>query len=350
MMLAMNRVLYSVSVLLLPAAFLCGQNSQAPTPTSGMQQDKFGLEVSHSASAVYPPEAVAKRIQGTVSITVAVSPTGEVERAEATDGDPLLQQVALAAARLYTFKSRKDGQYVPLKAWAQLIFDFTMTDAEAMGQHVSNPLIIGRLVHAEEFPKSLQVSEIAMQVTRVKMVPPIYPLNAGQPTKPGTVVLAAVIGTDGKIKDLHIVSGSAELANSAEEAVRQWEYKPYVIIGEPVQVETKITLDFGIDQSPLPTAVLQWMVENPHTLVEQILVHEDNPGYPEAAKQKGRQGGVVLEAKLDLDGKVHDLKVSRGDPLFNEAALAFAKTHAVVQNPKSGPAKTQVAFVVEFVK
>jgi protein TonB len=58
-------------------------------------------------------------------------------------------------------------------------------------------------------------------------------------------VLHAIIGTDGKIQSLNVLSGPAELTQSAIDAVSQWVYKPYLLNGEPTAVETTITVNYS---------------------------------------------------------------------------------------------------------
>jgi protein TonB len=62
----------------------------------------------------------------------------------------------------------------------------------------------------------------------------------------GAVILQALIGTDGGIQDLRVLSGPAILATAAQEAVRQWRFKPYLQNGVPVETEAKITVNFTI--------------------------------------------------------------------------------------------------------
>ena len=64
----------------------------------------------------------------------------------------------------------------------------------------------------------------------------------------GTVILQAMIGSDGAIQDLKVLSGSAILAAAAEQAVRQWRFKPYLHDGVSVETETKITVNFVISR------------------------------------------------------------------------------------------------------
>ena len=62
----------------------------------------------------------------------------------------------------------------------------------------------------------------------------------------GSVVLQAVIGADGNIENLRVVSGPAILTAAAQQAVRQWRFKPYMQNGEPVETRATITVNFSI--------------------------------------------------------------------------------------------------------
>jgi protein TonB len=77
-------------------------------------------------------------------------------------------------------------------------------------------------------------------------VQPSYPMLAREMKVQGAVILQALIGTDGGIQDLRVLSGPAILATAAQEAVRQWRFKPYLQNGVPVETEAKITVNFTI--------------------------------------------------------------------------------------------------------
>jgi outer membrane biosynthesis protein TonB len=59
-------------------------------------------------------------------------------------------------------------------------------------------------------------------------------------------VLAAVIGKDGGVKDLRVISGPRELVDASIGAVQQWRYKPFLLMGDPVEVDTNITVNFTL--------------------------------------------------------------------------------------------------------
>jgi protein TonB len=73
-----------------------------------------------------------------------------------------------------------------------------------------------------------------------------YPLLAQNMKVQGSVVLQAIISTDGNIENLTVVSGPAILATAAQQAVRQWRFKPYYENGQPVETKTRITVNFSI--------------------------------------------------------------------------------------------------------
>lgn len=77
-------------------------------------------------------------------------------------------------------------------------------------------------------------------------VRPAYPTLARQMQVQGSVVLQALIGRNGAIEDLQVLSGPPILANAAKEAVRQWQFKPHYDGSRPVETQAKITVNFTI--------------------------------------------------------------------------------------------------------
>ncbi len=95
-------------------------------------------------------------------------------------------------------------------------------------------------------PQKLRVSSGVAAGNLIHMVQPQYPPLARQARIQGTVKLQAVIGKDGSIQNLRVVSGHKMLAQAALEAVRQWRYKPYYLNGEPYEVEFEINVEFKL--------------------------------------------------------------------------------------------------------
>jgi protein TonB len=77
-------------------------------------------------------------------------------------------------------------------------------------------------------------------------VEPNYPMLAKQMKVQGSVILQALIGRDGNIQDLRVLSGPSILSAAAREAVKQWRFKPYLQSGQAVETEARITVNFTI--------------------------------------------------------------------------------------------------------
>jgi protein TonB len=75
-------------------------------------------------------------------------------------------------------------------------------------------------------------------------VQPLYPPLARQARIQGQVVIRAVISRNGMIENLQVLSGHPMLVQAAIDAVKQWRYRPYFLNGEPVEVETQVTVNF----------------------------------------------------------------------------------------------------------
>jgi peptidyl-prolyl cis-trans isomerase A (cyclophilin A) len=95
-------------------------------------------------------------------------------------------------------------------------------------------------------PKRVNISAGAAAGMLVSRTPPFYPIDAKRDRVQGTVVLDAIIGTDGTVKELNVVSGPDELQQAALDAVRQWRYQPFLLNGAPVEVRTTINIVFTL--------------------------------------------------------------------------------------------------------
>jgi TonB family protein len=99
---------------------------------------------------------------------------------------------------------------------------------------------------AAQAPGVLTVPAEQMTENVLTKVTPKYPEDAKKARVKGKVVLDALIGKDGVVKELQVVSGPDMLRQSALDAVKQWTYKPYLLNGNPVEVKTKITVTYSL--------------------------------------------------------------------------------------------------------
>lgn len=100
----------------------------------------------------------------------------------------------------------------------------------------------------QAMPASTQhVSSGVMQGMLIDKVVPAYPAIARATRTSGAVILQATISRAGTIENLRVMSGPAMLRQAALDAVKQWRYRPYMLNGQPVEVETAVEVDFTLN-------------------------------------------------------------------------------------------------------
>lgn len=107
--------------------------------------------------------------------------------------------------------------------------------------HSSQPLIVAPP------PKRLRISTGVTEGMLTRRVEPVYPVIAMRARIEGTVQLRAVISKQGTIENLQLVNGHPLLVTAAMDAVKQWRYRPYILNGEPLEIETIVIVNFHIN-------------------------------------------------------------------------------------------------------
>jgi protein TonB len=98
----------------------------------------------------------------------------------------------------------------------------------------------------KETPKRIRLGGQVQQAKLLNRVQPVYPPLAKQARIQGNVVLHAIIAKDGSIQELQVLSGHPLLVQAALDAVRQWRYQPTLLNGDPVEVDTTVTVVFTL--------------------------------------------------------------------------------------------------------
>ncbi len=196
-------------------------------------------------------------------------------------------------------------------------------------------------------PKVIRVSGGVMAGQILSKVEPVYPAEAKARGIAGAVVLRAVIGTEGTVQNLTVVSGNELLAAAALDAVRQWTYKPYLLNGEPIAVETTVTVNFSLGSdsasgglnpptargSGSPCAVPDegpagadgGATRIPAAFMSTMVLNHPSPAYPKEAKKKRIQGVVVVHAVIGTDGAIERAVALCGPAELQESAVAAVK-------------------------
>lgn len=207
-------------------------------------------------------------------------------------------------------------------------------------------LCCASFANAQVTPQFVRVSESAMRKRITHRVNPHCPSGASRIE--GQVVLKATIDKTGKVENLQAISGHPMLLPAAIEAVKQWTYKPFLVNGDAMIVETQITLDFHCSAPITPQGVVGDQpggiapsngstepIPAAHPLPRRFriapsyagsrLTHKVSPEYPPQAKAQHIEGTVVLTIVVDRHGSVANVQLISGHPALAPAAIDAVK-------------------------
>jgi TonB family protein len=208
--------------------------------------------------------------------------------------------------------------------------------------------------------RTIRVSPGVMAGQAITQPQPVYPAEAKAAHIQGTVTLHAIISRDGSVEKLAIVSGPKELVRSAIDAVSQWKYKPYLLNGQPVEVETTINVNYSLpDANPTPNPS-----PNPSRSPQSNgapagsgksmpeLVYKMEPKYTAKARKAKVQGIILLAMVVDTQGRPAEVKVIKSlDPKLDENAVKAVSAYRfkpAVENgkPAAKPIKVEVNYQI----
>ncbi len=145
----------------------------------------------------------------------------------------------------------------PLRVKSNVAGTKTQAHTDESAPQLPSPLAVssaddstvsGLMTASPNLPKpslaTLKISQGVSQGLLIKRVQPKYPPAALATHTQGSVQIDATINKEGNVTNLKVLSGDPVLAKAALDAVRQWRYKPYYLDGEPVEIETQITINF----------------------------------------------------------------------------------------------------------
>jgi TonB family protein len=209
---------------------------------------------SNDPKPIYPITAQKRGVQGKVWVQLHISETGDVESADIISGEPELARAVQEAMKKWKFKPYiHNGK--PVKVNVKMPYDFAfksqIVDAKVPPDSSANAPAAPTDTAGTpgegpsgNLPQKLRVSSGVADGLKVHDVQPIYPPEALINHIQGQVIFQATIGKDGLIHNLKVLSGHPVLAEATKGAVEQWRYRPYVLKGNPVEVETTIKVVF----------------------------------------------------------------------------------------------------------
>ncbi|MFZ0761088.1 MAG: TonB family protein [Candidatus Sulfotelmatobacter sp.] len=217
------------------------------------------------------PSAPSSAIPSTSDSTTAAQPTETgkdssqtqtAQTAEKTQGHPGRGIVAADSAKASASgankaKAQADEEPIVIKndfaqptakpvAQPDVPPPSTAAIAAAVGGQKLPNLVDGQTKAPTPVLQTLHVSQGVSRGLLVKKAQPVYPPSALDMRIEGAVELLATISKTGDISAVKVLSGDPNLAHAAADAVKQWKYKPYLLNGEPVEIQTQITVNFKL--------------------------------------------------------------------------------------------------------
>jgi TonB family protein len=189
---------------------------------------------------------------------------------------------------------------VPLHAWSA---DTPALQGQAAGQQPAGAAQPGQMTRQ---PASTRES---LSLRRIHDARPVFP--AGSPDTP--LLMSVKIDAGGAVTDVTTVSGPADLAALAADAIRQWRFAP---LAAPAAMLVGFNPAAGGELRDQPAALVGSAVRAP------IKIQDVKPVYPAEARQAGVQGVVILETRIAADGSVAEARILRSIRMLDEAALA----------------------------
>ena len=329
------------TVLLLLICCLSSATAQdAPPAPNEVPAREMAGRLINRVDPLYPPLARQARIQGTVILKVFISKSGDVQDLQLISGHPMLAPAAVEAVKQWRYRPYLvNGGAVDVETTVQVNFTLAGGASDEGDGGSASPGQRSAFIGSSR----VRVSEGVMRGLRTEKVDAVYPPEAEQQRIQGQVVLSVRINKSGEVESINLISGHPLFVKSAIEAIKEWKYKPYLLNGEPSEVETMVRLSFTLPppgsgagsvidtpmqaEFPPPTPVIAAPVRiRVSAGVEQgMLVRKVNPEYPSGAREQQIQGVVILKALIDKEGNVGNLELVSGHPVLAPAAIDAVK-------------------------
>jgi TonB family protein len=298
-----QKLIFATTIALAIAA------AQDVPDAQGVTVNVNGAPLMHRSPVSYPLDVMSKGIQGTVVVQVKLNGNGEVADASILSGPDELRKAVIQSVLSWHFAKELAGSirtvnidfklpdgpvrverrepqqpanfqvrtvkgvdvsglpdeasqqllaHLPVHAgeqldWAKL--NELTTAVKSFDPHLNMALATApdggttvRIAAPGSAPQRIRVGGNVQSAMLVQQPTPVYPPEAKAAGIQGKVQLSAVIGPDGHVQELTVVEGDSTLAKAAQDAVWQWVYKPTLLNGNPVSVQTTIDVNFTLSR------------------------------------------------------------------------------------------------------
>jgi TonB family protein len=226
-----TRSCFAILILSLFASVCCAQVKRLGPDRIEAPETWTIANLLEAAPPDYPEELREQGVVGKVVIKIVIDKAGAVIAATPMEGNEQLANVTIAAVRQWKFRPYNfENKPVEVETTASVIFSKT------------SPYVTASKPYPR--PMEFRVAPGVAEANLIQKVEPRYPLEAQRKHIQGDVILGVRISREGEITGLTIIQGDPILAEEAREAVQQWRYKPYLLNGEPLEVETTVKTSF----------------------------------------------------------------------------------------------------------
>lgn len=209
-----------------------GMNDTRRVPASFMAS-----RILKHPGPIYPKIAKVKHISGVVMLHAVIGKDGTMEKVDPLCGPELLLPSAIEAAKQWTYTPFDDIDGKPLEVETTITMDY------AFGPSAVPKPGSGSWINGVEV---VDIPEGSPELDGAKRDKPKYPKNAKKAGVVGVVKVVVLIGTDGKVESAKAVSGPDALQPAAEETVKKYRYRKYMVNGVPKMVRTTETVTFSL--------------------------------------------------------------------------------------------------------
>ncbi len=121
-----------------------------------------------------------------------------------------------------------------------------LTYLMTVGAYAQSGSVLSGSQTSVQTPRHIRISGGVLAGNILSKVPPVYPNGARNARISGTVVMKVTISDQGTVESVEAISGPEELRQAASDAVQQWVYKPYLLNGNPVAVDSTVNVNFSL--------------------------------------------------------------------------------------------------------
>ena len=222
--------------LLLALTFIVAQTPSVANPLTPDRDGVYEVAASElkrlpsSPSVEFPDQVSTYELADRVTVALSITAEGKVKKAKAVTGQsPALRDAAERTLKKWAFEPYLvNGVAVPVRTEILLNFNNSFDNYRDPKGNIP-----------------VRLDEQTARALLIKSAQPSYPADARLGRIQGNVELRAIVGDDGRILELHIIKGHPMLAPAAYNAVRSWQFSPYLEGGKAVPFDTHLTITFA---------------------------------------------------------------------------------------------------------